>query len=214
MSDMLQTNRDLSAINANEDVDAAIFQPLYQEEDGSSQLVLPRKRRPVRLIVISIVLLLLLIGGGVYIYLGRAHASVVSYTTVPTSIGSLTETVSASGPLQAKAEYDMNFSSSGQLSAIDVHVGQQVKAGQVLATMIAPNLQIAVQEAQISVDNAQNTYNTVVANGDSTATLTTDNNALQSAKLQLQTAQNNLAAATLTVCQGPSEGRPVRGSTM
>ena len=198
MSDMLQTNRDLSAINANEDVDAAIFQPLYQEEDGSSQLVLPRKRRPVRLIVISIVLLLLLIGGGVYIYLGRAHASVVSYTTVPTSIGSLTETVSASGPLQAKAEYDMNFSSSGQISAIDVHVGQQVKAGQVLATMIAPNLQIAVQEAQISVDNAQNTYNTVVANGDSTATLTTDSNALQSAKLQLQTAQNNLAAATLT----------------
>src|ERR1700692_3428474 len=138
MSDMLQTNRDLSPIDANEAVDAAIFQPLFQEEDGSSQLVLPRKRHPVRLIVISIVLLLLLIGGGVYIYLGRAHASVVLYTTVPTSIGNLTETVSASGPLQAKAEYDMNFSSSGQVSAIDVHVGQQVKAGQVLATMIAP----------------------------------------------------------------------------
>jgi multidrug efflux pump subunit AcrA (membrane-fusion protein) len=198
MSDMLQTNRDLSAINANEDVDAAIFQPLYQEEDGSSQLALPRKRRPVRLIVISIVLLLLLIGGGVYIYLGRAHASVVLYTTVPTSIGNLTETVSASGPLQAKAEYDMNFSASGQISAIDVHVGQQVKAGQVLAKLMAPNLQIAVQEAQISVNNAQNTYNTVVANGDSTATLTMDSNALQSAQLQLQTAQNDLAAATLT----------------
>jgi len=199
MSDTLKTNQDQSDVDSNTDVDAISFQPLFQdEEEDSSLLAPPRKRRRVWLIVVSIVLLLVLIGGGAFIYMGRANASQVSYTTVPVSIGNLTQTVSASGPLQAKAEYDMNFGASGQISAIDVHVGQQVKAGQVLAKLKAPNLEIAAQEAQISVNNAQNTYNTAVANGDSTTTLDVDSNALQSAQLQLQTAQNNLAAATLT----------------
>ncbi len=199
MSDTLKTNQDQSDVDSDTDVDAVRFQPLFQdEEEDSSLLAPPRKRRRVWLIVVSVVLLLVLIGGGAFIYMGRANASQVSYTTVPVSIGNLTQTVSASGPLQAKAEYDMNFGASGQISAIDVHIGQQVKAGQVLAKLNAPNLEIAVQEAQISVNNAQNTYNTAVANGDSTTTLDVDSNALQSAQLQLQTAQNNLAAATLT----------------
>src|SRR5712692_1214958 len=198
MSDTLKTNQDQSDVDSDTDVDAVRFQPLFQdEEEDSSLLAPPRKRRRVWLIVVSIVLLLVLIGGGAFIYMGRANASQVSYTTVPVSIGNLTQTVSASGPLQAKAEYDMNFGASGQISAIDVHVGQQVKAGQVLAKLNAPNLEIAVQEAQLTVDNAQQTYNTAVSNGDSTNTLNTDNNSLQSAELQLQTAQINLAAATM-----------------
>lgn len=198
MSDTLKTNADAPALDSETDVDAIRFSPLFQDEDDNDSLLAPpRKRRPVRLIAVSILLLVVLIGGGVFIYMRRSSSSQVSYTTVPVAIGNLTQTVSTSGPLQAKAEYDMNFGTSGQISAIDVQVGQQVKAGQTLATLNAPNLQIAVQEAQISVDNAQNTYNTAVANGDSTTTLQTDSNALQNAQLQLQMAQNNLAGATL-----------------
>ena len=92
----------------------------------------------------------------------------------------------------------MNFSTSGQIQAIDVHVGQQVKAGQVLAKLNAPALQIAVEQAQLTVDNAQATYNTAVSNGDAQATLDADSLNLQSAELQLQTAQDTLAAATMT----------------
>ena len=198
MSDTLKTNADSPALDAETDMDAVRFSPLFQdEEDGDSLLAPPRGRRSIWLIVVSIILLVVLVGGGVFFYMRRNSSSQVSYTTVPVSIGNLTQTVSASGPLQAKAEYDMNFSTAGQISAIDVHVGQQVKTGWVLAKLNAPNLQIAVQEAQIAVDNAQNTYNTAVANGDSTTTIQTDSNALQSAQLQLQAAQNNLAAATL-----------------
>ncbi|HEU0000932.1 MAG TPA: efflux RND transporter periplasmic adaptor subunit [Ktedonobacteraceae bacterium] len=198
MSDTLKTNADSSEVDSDTDVDAIRFSPLFQdEEDDSSLQTPPRRRGRVWLIVISVVLLVVLIGGGIFVYMRRASSSQVSYTTIPVSIGNLTSTVSASGPLQAKAEYDMNFSTAGQISAINVHVGQQVKAGQTLATLNAPNLQIAVQEAQITVNNAQNTYNTAVADGDSTNTLNIDSNALQSAQLQLQTAQNNLAAATL-----------------
>ena len=207
MSDMLQANQDQPKVDDviskpkqdDTEVDDAIrFEPLFQDDEEDSTYAAPQdRRRRVWFIAISVVLLLLLIGASVLIYARRANASHVQYATSTVAYGNLTQTVSASGPLQAKAEYDMNFSTSGQVNAIDVHVGQQVKAGQVLATLNAPNLQIAVEQAQITVDNAQQTYDTAVSNGDAQTTLNTDYNSLQSAQLQLQTAQNDLAAATM-----------------
>jgi len=209
MSDMLQANQDQPKVDdvisvpdqdqSEIDDDVIRIEPLFQDEEEDSAPMAPQgRRRRLWFIVVSIVLLVVLIGGGALVYLRRADASQVQYTTNPATYGNLTQTVSASGPLQAKAEYDMNFSTSGQITAIDVHVGQQVKAGQVLAKLNAPNLQIAVEQAQITVDNAQQTYDTAVNNGDAQTTLNTDYNSLQSAQLQLQTAQNDLAAATIT----------------
>ena len=209
MSDMLQANQDQPKVDdvinvpdqdqSEIDDDVIRIEPLFQDEEEDSAPMAPQgRRRRLWIIVVSIVLLVVLIGGGALVYLRRADASQVQYTTNPAAYGNLTQTVSASGPLQAKAEYDMNFSTSGQITAIDVHVGQQVKAGQVLAKLNAPNLQIAVEQAQITVDNAQQTYDTAVNNGDAQTTLNTDYNSLQSAQLQLQTAQNDLAAATIT----------------
>lgn len=197
MSDTLKTDQNqIDSTDSNLDVEFTDLPPLFHEDEYDSKLVPPRRRR-TWLIVVSVVLLVALIGGGAFIYMRRTTASQVSYTTIPVSIGNLTQTVSASGPLQAKAEYDMNFGTSGQVSAIDVKVGQQVKAGQVLATLNAPNLQIAVQQAQLAVNNAQETYNTAVSNGNAQTTLDADYNSLQNAQLQLQTAQNNLAEATM-----------------
>jgi multidrug efflux pump subunit AcrA (membrane-fusion protein) len=209
MSDMLQANQDQPKVDdvinvpdqdqSEIDDDVIRIEPLFQDEEEDSAPMAPQgRRRRLWFIVVSIVLLVVLIGGGALLYMRRADASQVQYTTNPATYGNLTQTVSASGPLQAKAEYDMNFSTSGQISAIDVHDGQQVKAGQVLAKLNAPNLQIAVEQAQITVDNAQQTYDTAVNNGDAQTTLNTDYNSLQSAQLQLQTAQNDLAAATIT----------------
>ena len=222
MSDMLQANQDQPKVDdvinvpdqdqSEIDDDVIRIEPLFQDEEEDSTAVAPQsRRRRLWFIVVSIVLLVVLIGGGALIYLRRADASQVQYTTNPAAYGNLTQTVSASGPLQAKAEYDMNFSTSGQITAIDVHVGQQVKAGQVLAKLNAPNLQIAVEQAQITVDNAQQTYDTAVNNGDAQTTLNTDYNSLQSAQLQLQTAQNDLAAATITA-PGNSTVAAINGS--
>src|SRR5690242_20383829 len=111
MSDTLKTNADSPALDAETDVDTVHFSPLFQEEeDDDSLLAPPRRRRPVWLIVVSVIVLIALVGGGVFFFMRRDNSSQVSYTTVPVSIGNLTQTVSASGPLQAKAEYDMNFS--------------------------------------------------------------------------------------------------------
>jgi HlyD family secretion protein len=218
MSDTLKTNQDITDgdvqtitdgdVHAvgfpnqdlyDEDTDEISFQPLFQDDEDDSTLVAPPNRRlRVWLIVVSSVLLVVLIGGGVLFYMQRAQASQVVYRTIPVTTGNLTKTVSASGPLLAKAEYDMNFSTTGQIKEIDVHVGQQVKAGQVLAKLNAPSLVIAVEQAQLTVNNAQETYNTAVNSGDAQTTLDADYNSLQSAQLQLQSAQNSLAAATLT----------------
>jgi multidrug efflux pump subunit AcrA (membrane-fusion protein) len=92
----------------------------------------------------------------------------------------------------------MNFTTSGQVNSINVHVGQQVKAGQRLATLNSTSLQDALTLAQQAVTNAQVTYDDAFNNGASQTTLDSDYNQLQTAQDQLKTAQDNLAAATLT----------------
>lgn len=179
--------------------DASGLLSLFQDDEDDNAYIAPkRKRHYFWPIAISLLVLLALVGGGAFFYMQRAQASQVQYRTTSAAYGNLTKAVSASGPLSAKAEYDLNFSTAGQIHSINVKVGQQVKAGQVLATLYAPNLEIAVEQAQLTVNNDQTTYNTDVSNGDAQATLDAANLQLQSAQLQLQTAQNNLAAATMT----------------
>jgi multidrug efflux pump subunit AcrA (membrane-fusion protein) len=193
MSDTLKTNEDKSLAN----VPVNDFQPLFQDDDEELDATPPKRRPRIWLIVISLLLIVALIGGFLFYSRQRADAAKVQYTTSAVTVGNVSRTVSASGPLQPKAEYDMNFGAAGQISEIDVHVGQQVTAGTVLGKMSSPALDIAVQQAQIAVNNAQETYNTAVTNGLLQTTIDADNNALQTAKLQLQTAQNNQSAETL-----------------
>ena len=51
--------------------------------------------------------------------------------------------------------YDVNFTSPGTVTEIDVAVGQQVKAGQTLAKLDTKAAQDALNEAQLAVSNAQ-----------------------------------------------------------
>ena len=195
MSDMIQA--DSSQLNSAQSQPA--LAPLFQNDDDITTLAPPpvRRRRRRGILIVSIVVLLALIGSGAFVFVRRAQSSRVQYTTSTVNVGNLTQTVSASGPIKAKAEYDLNFTTSGQISQINVHVGDQVKAGWVLAKLNSPTLQDAVAQAQQNVNNAQTVYNDAVNNGASQTTLDNDNNSLQSALVQLKTAQDNLAAATL-----------------
>ncbi len=189
------------------------LQPLV--EDENIDIVLnqeplppqPRQRRKRRQWIITAVVLLLIIlvvGGSLFAYLQLTSPPPVQYTKQAVTTGNLSVTISASGPIQANAEFDMNFTTSGQVNAINVHVGQQVKAGQVLATLNSTSLQDALTVAQQNVTNAQVTYDDAVNNGASQAMLDSDYDQWQSAQDQLKTAQDNLAATTLTA---PSSAR-------
>ena len=55
--------------------------------------------------------------------------------TVPVQVGSVSQTVSATGNLQPASQVNANFQTSGTITEIDVAVGDQVTAGQVLAKL-------------------------------------------------------------------------------
>ncbi|MFL5694936.1 MAG: efflux RND transporter periplasmic adaptor subunit, partial [Ktedonobacteraceae bacterium] len=179
------------------------LQPLLEDEDIDIALNQvphspPPRRRNWIITAVVLLLIILLAGGGAFAYLKLTAPPPVQFTQQAVTTGNLSVTISASGPIQANAEYDMNFTTSGQVNSINVHVGQQVKAGQKLATLNSTSLQDALTLAQQAVTNAQVTYNDAYNNGASQTTLDSDYNQLQTAQDQLKTAQDNLAAATLT----------------
>ena len=80
-------------------------------------------------------------------------------TTTPTvkvSRGTLTATVSASGNLSAKTSVVVNFpSNSGTVTAIEVTLGQVVKAGDVLATSDDTSARLTLASAEASLASAE-----------------------------------------------------------
>lgn len=95
----------------------------------------PRSSRRGWLVAVIVIVLIVIVLGGGFVYLRYRRSSSVTYVQQAVRTGNLQITVAATGQLQPKAVYDMNFSGAGQVQAIDVQVGQQVTAGQTLATL-------------------------------------------------------------------------------
>jgi multidrug efflux pump subunit AcrA (membrane-fusion protein) len=124
-----------------EDVDVK-FQPLLDDEenDADSYAFKPERKRGARgwLIALIIILILALAGSGFY-YWQQSQKVPVTYTTAAVTVGNLSTTISATGPISAHAVYSLNFSNAGQVSEIDVKIGQHVTQGQVLAKLYINN---------------------------------------------------------------------------
>ena len=92
-----------------------------------------------RWLTIIALLLLVIILGGVALTLFRPRSPQVTYQNQTIVRGDLNITASATGPIQGTL-YNADFVATGKITAIDVSVGQQVKAGQTLATLDAATL--------------------------------------------------------------------------
>lgn len=118
---------------------------------------------------------------------GRAAASTAAATStrlVAASLGTVKETVSASGTLEPAHQATAAFTSSGTVTEVAVEVGETVKKGQLLATIDDSALQDAVTLAQASVTAAQDQVDSA-----------TTTEALASARAQRATARSQLADA-------------------
>src|SRR5258706_4386398 len=153
MSELQSETVDTSEIAIN-------FAPLIDDDTEDFELPItsagrsPRRRR--RWIVpLIIILVIFLAGGGVFAYMQFTHPPAVQYTTATATTGNIAQTVSSTGQVQPSAIYNMNFTASGQVQAIYVHVGQQVKQGQKLATLSSTSLQDAVNQAQAALNSAE-----------------------------------------------------------
>ncbi|MCL6560989.1 MAG: biotin/lipoyl-binding protein [Firmicutes bacterium] len=124
-----------------------------------------------------------LVVGGVAIYYTRSHAS----ASIPASdlytvgYGSVAQTISTSGTLQANQQVNLSFLENGTIKSVNVKVGQTVKAGQVLATLddsaIKPQLvsaEAALSSAEANLQKVENpaTPQAIAAAQDTTPSLT------------------------------------------
>jgi HlyD family secretion protein len=109
--------------------------------------------------VVAVVAVFLLAFAGGYIGYGRYLASTVVEAPVgtPTQVrrGTVAATVSATGSVVASRQSKLTLSASGKLIDMPVKLGDQVKAGQVLARLDTAPLQLKLDQAKSSQSTAQ-----------------------------------------------------------
>jgi HlyD family secretion protein len=80
-----------------------------------------------------------------------ASTSIPQYTLSLARMGNITQTISQSGQVSASNQTDIQSQVSGTIKSINVSVGQNVKAGDLIATIDNINAQISLENARISL---------------------------------------------------------------
>lgn len=128
--------------------------------------------------LLLLILVALVIGAVIYFTRG---AKPVEYITAKVGKGTLTQTVSETGAIQAATEIDLNFKGNGTITELNVKEGDEVKNGDVLARLDAGTFEIQVRQAQANVSIARANLNRFLAgasNEDINVTEESVNNAL------------------------------------
>lgn len=130
-----------------------------QEKTGRQPGALAQKllrRRviiPALACVLAGALALRLAGGG-----KPAAASGLTYTTAAVERRDITAQITGSGSLEAANSYSVTSLAEGSILTADFEEGDQVEEGTVLYTIDASDLSSTLEQAQISLDQAQRSY--------------------------------------------------------
>lgn len=108
------------------------------------------------------------VGGGVALALGGDGTG--RYRTATAETASVEQSVDAVGSVASATRRDASFSVAGTVATVDVAVGEQVAAGQTLATLDTASLQEAVGDAEASLADAQDQLDTDLASQTSPST--------------------------------------------
>ncbi len=167
------------------------------------------------------------IAGGAWWYLdhqstAQAATPTTISRTVAASVDTIKKTISTTGTLTPAVQQDVSFVASGNVTAVNVTAGQQVTAGQPLATvdtltmqqtLASANLTLAKAQAtlvndQTALSTAQDAQTTAADAGDDTTAadakvataqqqITVDQTSITTAQAAVDTAQTALNSATL-----------------
>jgi multidrug efflux pump subunit AcrA (membrane-fusion protein) len=124
-------------------------------------------------------------------------ATTTTHQLVTVTRGNLTNTVSAEGTVAAAQTDDLSFTAAGTVTAVNVQAGQQVTAGQVLATINSPSLQSAVSSAASTLAKAQASLSDDESSGASSEQIAADQTSVQTAGDSLARAWQGLAGSQL-----------------
>lgn len=156
-------------------------------------------RRPRRWILVAGLALLVVIGAaGSWAATRSSAASAPGYQLVAARLGTVRQTISTTGTIQPAQEADLNFGVAGQVTSVSVSVGQQVTAGQRLATVNSAAAAAALAQAQASLASAQAKLSADQTAASSPAQQAADQAAVDAATNQVSNDQQALAQTTLT----------------
>lgn len=165
-------------------------------------------RRPT--VLINAALAVLAVAGGFWAYQivnGPSSASAASTTSrtrvVAVTQGDVSQTVSATATVASAATAAANFVTSGTVTEIDVHVGDVVTKGQLLAKVDPTAAQSTLSTAKANLNAANAAYSRDEADDADSATLASAQAQVTSANADVTTAQQ---AVDGTVLAAPMAG--------
>ncbi|MBI1297500.1 HlyD family efflux transporter periplasmic adaptor subunit [bacterium] len=107
--------------------------------------------------LITTVIVLIVLGGGSWFGYQRftemqaSAAEEPTYEIVSVERGSINSTVSATGSIEPESQADLSFRSAGRVAQVLVSVGQPVAEGQLLAQLDTSDLELALEQANVSL---------------------------------------------------------------
>ncbi|MDB6095399.1 MAG: efflux transporter, family, subunit [Verrucomicrobia bacterium] len=170
-------------------------------------------------------LVILVAAGGAGWYFWKANSEKpAEYTSAPVTRGELTQSVTATGTLQAVTTVDVSSQISGNIAKLYVDWNSPVKKDQVLAEIDPSNYQTALKQAAGQLANAEANFALMKANADRSKNLFDQKLIPQSdldtaiaqlaqaeAQVQIQSAAHDTAQVNLTRCTIHS---PIDGSVI
>jgi multidrug efflux pump subunit AcrA (membrane-fusion protein) len=149
-------------------------------------------------VVALVVIVLVGAGMGTWFATRPAASATVTTRVVTVGYGTIQQTASATGTIEAANTADVDFAVSGHVNAVDVAVGQSVTAGQALASVDTTALTAQVDQAQATLDSDQSKLSADESSSSTTSDqLTADDAQVTAAQSALTAAQNSLGDATL-----------------
>lgn len=129
--------------------------------------------------VIAAIVLVVIVGGYYYYKSKQSATNKVQYVTATAAKGMLTSSISASGNVIVDQSTNIDPTITGTVSNLAVNVGDKVRKGQVLFTIVNDQLGVSVAQANSSFVSAQGQLESAQAQ-------------LKSAKAQQESAESSL----------------------
>ena len=162
-----------------------------------------RLRAPIfkgsRPTIVGLTVALVVVGGvGAWAVRQSSSSDAATPTLVSATTSTIRQSVSATGTIQPANRADLSFTVSGTVTSVPVAVGDQVKAGTVLASVDSASLQTAVSLAQANVTATQDQLTAQQNAASSAVQIASSQAQLTAARSKLTDAQSALAAARMT----------------
>ena len=170
-----------------------------------------------RTISIVVVVLILLAAGFFFVRQRQSAAQEPAFEILREGVvenGRITATVNATGSIEPEALVTLTFRSTGTIRQVNVDRGQNVRAGDVLATLDTEELQLSVQQAEDALRIQELTRQQRLNNELSPATMASSQADIDAAAAQVAVAEANLAGAEAAVLQAQAQkAQLLAGST-